>query len=227
MIQVANITTYLQRIKEAIYGEEVRGSIYDALLAMNTESTNAMRSASTALDSAQQYSHHPARPDKTTKTWWIWNIDTRQYEDSHIGSEIEGPRGVGITDIRLTSGDNTPGTVNVYTVETTDGDSYNISVWNGRNGDGSGDVLGKTFDLLIPASGWSNRRITIADDRLLALSTQKYFISAYEACRREYLSCEVRPNDITANGFITFTCETVPTNDLLVDVIRFELAANG
>lgn len=50
---MANISTYLQKIMEAVYGEEVRGSIHDALAAMNVESSDAMRFAATAKDSAE------------------------------------------------------------------------------------------------------------------------------------------------------------------------------
>ena len=35
---MADISSYLQKILDAIYGEEVRGSIHDALAAMNVES---------------------------------------------------------------------------------------------------------------------------------------------------------------------------------------------
>ena len=49
---MANISTYLQKILSAIYGEEVRGSIHDALSAMNVESSSAMEYAKTAKDSA-------------------------------------------------------------------------------------------------------------------------------------------------------------------------------
>ena len=40
---MANISTYLQKILAAVYGEEVRSSIHDALAAMNVESSNAMQ----------------------------------------------------------------------------------------------------------------------------------------------------------------------------------------
>lgn len=50
---MADISSFLKKILSAIYGEEVRGSIYDALAAMNTESSSAMEFASTAKDSAQ------------------------------------------------------------------------------------------------------------------------------------------------------------------------------
>ena len=50
---MADISSYLQKILDAIYGEEVRGSIHDALAAMNVESNNAMTFAATAQDSAR------------------------------------------------------------------------------------------------------------------------------------------------------------------------------
>lgn len=45
---MADISSFLKKILSAIYGEEVRGSIHDALAAMNTESSSAMEFASTA-----------------------------------------------------------------------------------------------------------------------------------------------------------------------------------
>lgn len=327
---MANISTYLQKIMAAVYGEEVRGSIHDALAAMNTESSNAMEFAATAKDSAkasadtakghadtatkkagealssadrakasetsakaselnaiskateattaaaeakasetaaanseavttqkaneaaasqtaaaqseaeakvsetaaaasalsaQQYSGKPPKPQDGT--WWIWDAAQQKYIDSGIGCDLVGPTGNGIKDIQLTKGDHTPGTTDIYTVTTTDGATYNISVYNGRNGTGAGDVLGIWFDLVLPASGWLNGEITIADSRLMALSTHKYFVSADEASREEYLECGVQPRDITTTGFITFKNYTDPSEDITVNVIRFELSANG
>lgn len=49
---MADISSFLKKILEAIYGEEVRGSIHDALAAMNKESSSAMEFAATAKDSA-------------------------------------------------------------------------------------------------------------------------------------------------------------------------------
>ena len=109
----------------------------------------------------------------------------------------------------------------------TDGTTYNISVYNGLNGTGAGDMLGVTFDLLIPAAGWQDGSITVADSRFIALATHKYFIDAYADGRDAYIKCNVQPKDIIINGFITFTSETQPTADLTVNVIRMELSANG
>ena len=309
MIELANISTLLQKILDAVYGEEVRSSIHDALAAMNTESSNAMQYASTARDSAQasasaaqvsastatqkasaaassatsaktseinadaaksaaqaakiaaetakavaetaknealdaqnaagisaaaaaasaisaqQYSGKPPKPQNGT--WWVWDADQQKYIDSGIGCDLVGPTGNGIKDIQLTNGDHTPGTTDTYTVTMTDGSTTAISVYNGRNGTGTGDVLGIFFDLVLPVSGWVNGEITIADSRLLAMATHKYLIDADEASREEYLECNVQARNITTTGFITFKNDTKPTMDLTVNVIRLELSANG
>lgn len=313
---MASISTYLQKILDAVYGEEVRSSIHDALAAMNEESSNAMEYAVTAKDSAaasassardsaetaaqkaneaifsaegvleakiaaldaasraeeseanaanseriatknasdaeaakavaenaqnfaalsasdaavsaalaQKYSGKPPKPQDGT--WWIWNAETGQYEDTQIGCELIGPSGVSIEDIQLTSGDHTPGTTDIYTVTLTDGTTYNISVYNGRNGTGAGDVLGIEFDLVLPASGWSNGCLTVSDSRLAAMSKYKYFLSADEASQEEFIDCGVQAKDITTDGFLIFTNQEAPTLDLTVHVVRFELGANG
>lgn len=200
-------------------------SARDAASADADNATQAASDAAASALSAQQYSGKPPKPQDGT--WWIWDAAQQKYLDSGIGCDLVGPTGNGIKNIQLTSGDHSPGTTDVYTVTMTDGTTTNISVYNGRNGTGAGDVLGIWFDLVLPASGWANGEITIADNRLLALSTHKYFVSADEASREEYLECGVQPRDITTTGFITFKNDTDPSEDIMVNVIRFELSANG
>lgn len=196
----------------------------EAEAAKKAASDSADNAAASAL-SAEQYSGKPPKPQDGT--WWIWDADKQDYIDTKIGCELVGPIGIGIESILLTNGNHTPGTTDIYTVKLTDGTTYNISVYNGRNGTGAGDVLGIWFDLVIPAVGWKDGKITIADDRLLALSTHQYFLRASQASRAEFLECNVQPEDITTTGFITFTNNTDPTEDLTVNLIRFELSANG
>ena len=40
---MANVSTYLAKILAAVYGEEVRQSIHDAIAAMNVESSQAIQ----------------------------------------------------------------------------------------------------------------------------------------------------------------------------------------
>ena len=182
-------------------------------------------SAAKSALTAQQYSGKPPKPQDGT--WWIWDADQQKYLDSGIACDLVGPTGNGIQDIKLTKGDHTPGTTDIYTVTMTDGSTMTISVYNGRNGTGTGDVLGISFDLVLPVSGWANGEITVADSRLLALATHKYLVDADEASREEYLECNVQARNITPTGFITFKNDTDPTMDLTVNVIRLELSANG
>ena len=182
-------------------------------------------SAAKSALTAQQYSGKPPKPQDGT--WWIWDADQQKYLDSGIACDLVGPTGNGIQDIKLTKGDHTPGTTDIYTVTMTDGSTMTISVYNGRNGTGTGDVLGISFDLVLPVSGWANGEITVADSRLLALATHKYLVDADEASREEYLECNVQARNITTTGFITFKNDTDPTMDLTVNIIRLELSANG
>lgn len=69
-----------------------------------------------------------------------------------------------------------------------------------------------------------NERI---QEEAIALSNHKYLVGADQSCRYEYLDCNVQPRDITQSGFITFTSDADPTVDILVNVIRLELAGNG
>lgn len=202
-----------------------------AQTAADNASTDADDAAQAAADaaasalSAQQYSGKPPKPQDGT--WWIWDAAQQKYLDSGISCDLLGPTGNGIKDIKLTKGDHTPGTTDIYTVTMTDGTTTPISVYNGRNGTGAGDVLGIAFDLVLPASGWVDGELTVADSRLLALATHKYLIDADEASREEYLECNVQARNITTTGFITFKNDTDPTIDLTVNVIRLELSANG
>ena len=160
-------------------------------------------------------------------TWWIWDAEKGTYVNTNISCELTGPTGNGIQSIQLTQGNHMPGSTDIYTVTMTDGSKYNIAVYNGLNGTGTGDVLGIHFDLVLPASGWSNGSITVAESRLVAAAKYKYLIDAYEASREEYLECNVRPKDISTTGFITFVNDTDPIKDITVNIVRLELSVNA
>lgn len=182
-------------------------------------------SAAESAATAQQYSGKPPKPENGT--WWIWDAEKGTYVNTNISCELTGPTGNGIQSIQLTQGNHTPGSTDIYTVTMTDGSKYNIAVYNGLNGTGTGDVLGIHFDLVLPASGWSNGSITVAESRLVAAAKYKYLIDAYEASREEYLECSVRPKDISTTGFITFVNDTDPIKDITVNIVRLELSVNA
>ena len=65
---MADISQYLRAIKIAKYGEEVRGSIHDAIEAMNEESSAAKEAAETAKDSAKASAAAAATSASSAKT---------------------------------------------------------------------------------------------------------------------------------------------------------------
>ena len=201
--------------------ENARESAENSEANAKTYKESAAESAATE----QQYSGKPPKPENGT--WWIWDAEKGTYVNTNISCELTGPTGNGIQSIQLTQGNHTPGSTDIYTVTMTDGSKYNIAVYNGLNGTGTGDVLGIHFDLVLPASGWSNGSITVAESRLVAAAKYKYLIDAYEASREEYLECSVRPKDISTTGFITFVNDTDPIKDITVNIVRLELSVNA
>ena len=195
--------------------------------AAKADAADSASAAEKSAEKAQQYSGKPPKIDPETRTWWIWDAEAGDYYDTHMTSEIQGPIGIGIEDIVLTEGNHMPGTTDIYTVTLTNGTEYTISVYNGRNGEGAGDVLGIWFDLTIPVDGWIDGEATVSDERLIALATHKYLVDSDSSCRDEYEDCHVRAKDITQNGQITFASDTDPSMELIVNVVRLELSANG
>lgn len=196
------------------------------------DAESSQRAAETARDeteviarNAQQYATKPPKPQNGT--WWIWNAEMQEYADSGVSCELEGPRGVGVESFAQTGGDHSPGSTDIYTLTLTDGSSVSVPVYNGRNGEGSGDVRGCVFELTLPTSGWTEGTLTVEDERLLASAMYRYFISAGEACRDEFLRCAVRPDNITVSGRMAFTGRETPAADITVEVIRLELPGSS
>lgn len=166
----------------------------DAASAAESDAQDAAQSAQTA----QQYSGNPPKPQNGT--WWIWNAETQEYQDSGIKSvlaivksyssiedmqadvgnmqegdlviiatddisdpdnsklyvhngvswtflsDLSGIEGVGIAKIEQTGGTHAPGTTDTYTITLTDGSEYQITVYNGADGQGAGDMLRSVYD---------------------------------------------------------------------------------
>lgn len=68
-------------------------------------------------------------------------------ETGGIGPTGErGPTGNGIASFARTSGNGAPGTIDIYTLTMTDGQTEFLSVYNGRDGLGAGDMLLSVYD---------------------------------------------------------------------------------
>lgn len=127
-----------------------------------------------------------------------------------------------------------------------DGSTKDAGYCRGASGAGTGDMLAsdydsggavkaaggiaaystpKAIDVTLPSSGWSNNpssgwfHQTISNALFLA-SGYKYIIGPAYASSDAYNSAKVKAKDVTTNGQITFTCETMPTAALTVQILR-------
>lgn len=142
-------------------------------------------------------------------------------------SDLSGIQGVGIANITLTSGQHLPGTTDTYTITLTDGTDYTFSVYNGRNGEGAGDVNGIAFQIVVPASGWVDGTLSVQDARFLSAGRYNYIVGTASENRDEYVECGLWAEDILTDGTITFHSEVDPEKDMKVNILRLEVNSDG
>lgn len=83
--------------------------------------------------------------DLTTSTFTVYNG-----KDGGVGPQ--GPQGLagrGIQSISKKSGNGAPGTTDIYTIQYTDGDSFEFAVYNGKDGENSSQVITDSNILLV------------------------------------------------------------------------------
>lgn len=79
---------------------------------------------------------------------------------------IQGPMGT-ITSIVKTSGTGAPGTTDIYTITCSDGSTAEFSVYNGKDGTGTGDMERSTYD----TTGKAQDIFKYVDDRVASIKT--------------------------------------------------------
>lgn len=124
---MANISAYLQAILDAVYGEQVRGSIHDAIEIINDVS-EVVISAGTAVTSASSSStgFYEDSLYINTNTDDLWKcIGTDSWQ------KVANIRGIGISSLVKTS---TSGNVDTYTITFDDGNTETYDVTNGIDG---------------------------------------------------------------------------------------------
>lgn len=130
---MANISSYLAAILSAVYGEDVRGSIHDAIEIINDVS-EVVLSTGTAVSSATSSStgFYDGSLYINTSTMELWKcIGTNSWQSQGILKGADGSDGSGITSIVKTS---TVGLVDTYTITFDDGNTTTFDITNGQNG---------------------------------------------------------------------------------------------
>ena len=130
---MADISSYLAAIMAAVYGEDVRGSIHDAIdiinkvgeVVLNTgTAVTGPTSSSTGFYDGSFYIN--------TNTYELWKcIGTDAWQSQGVLKGADGADGSGIASIVKTS---TVGLVDTYTITFDDGSTETYQVTNGQNG---------------------------------------------------------------------------------------------
>lgn len=130
---MADISSYLAAIMAAVYGEDVRGSIHDAIdiinkvgeVVLNTgTAVTGPTSSSTGFYEGSFYIN--------TNTYELWKcIGTDSWQSQGVLKGADGADGSGIASIVKTS---TVGLVDTYTITFDDGSTETYQVTNGQNG---------------------------------------------------------------------------------------------
>lgn len=85
------------------------------------------------------------------------------------------------------------------------------------------DVQHSGITVTLPAASWSGRAQTINHASLLADSNYYYLVGADAECATAYGNAGVKASNVTTNGQMTFQCESAPSVDLTVHILRLEV----
>ena len=127
---MADISSYLAAIMSAVYGEDVRGSIHDAIELINDVS-EVVLSTGTAVTGPTSSSTGFYKDSFyiNTSTMELWKcIGTNSWQSQGV---LKGDDGTGITSIDKTG---TSGLVDTYTITFDDGNTTTFDVTNGADG---------------------------------------------------------------------------------------------
>ena len=160
---MADISTELARILSAIYGEDVRGSIHDAIEKINDVSevvlTTGTAVTSPSSSSTGFYDDSLYLNTDTFELWKCTGVNT--WASQGILKGDPGEDGNGIASIAKTA---TSGLVDTYTITYTDGTTSTFNVTNGANGtDGSDGVSVTGVSLISKVGLLATYRMTFSD----------------------------------------------------------------
>jgi len=82
------------------------------------------------------------------------------------------------------------------------------------------DVQHVGVTLTLPSKSWISGVQTVGHEVFLANSAYRYLVGCDATCLGEYSNAVVKADNVTVNGQMTFRCETTPTKDLTVNIIR-------
>ncbi len=127
---MADISSYLAAIMSAVYGEDVRGSIHDAIEIINDVSEVVLTTGTAVTGpTSSSTGYYTDSLYLNTSTMELWKcVGTNSWASQ---GNLKGADGNGITDISKTS---TSGLVDTYTITFDDGGTETFDITNGADG---------------------------------------------------------------------------------------------
>ena len=130
---MADISSYLAAIMAAVYGEDVRGSIHDAIEIINDVSEVVLNTGTAVTGpTSSSTGFYKDSFYINTSTMELWKcIGTDSWQSQGVLKGADGADGNGIVSITKTA---TVGLVDTYTITYDDGTTTTYDVTNGQNG---------------------------------------------------------------------------------------------
>ena len=130
---MADISSYLAAIMAAVYGEDVRGSIHDAIEIINDVSEVVLNTGTAVTGpTSSSTGFYKDSFYINTNTMELWKcIGTDSWQSQGVLKGADGADGNGIVSITKTA---TVGLVDTYTITYDDGTTTTYDVTNGQNG---------------------------------------------------------------------------------------------
>ncbi|MBR2550567.1 MAG: hypothetical protein IKE92_11250 [Clostridiales bacterium] len=130
---MADISSYLAAIMAAVYGEDVRGSIHDAIEIINDVSEVVLNTGTAVTGpTSSSTGFYKDSFYINTNTMELWKcIGTDSWQSQGVLKGADGADGNGIVSIVKTA---TVGLVDTYTITYDDGTTTTYDVTNGQNG---------------------------------------------------------------------------------------------
>ena len=79
------------------------------------------------------------------------------------------------------------------------------------------------FTVTLSASGWSDNVQTISNEKFVSAG-YAYTVAPASSSFADYADAMVYADDVTTNGQMVFHCDSVPTADLTVNIVRMVTA---
>jgi hypothetical protein len=163
----------------------------------------------TLLDTPNEYigiastSSATAPADYTGYSWYQWKGLKGDTGETGLTGETgaTGATGNGIASITRTSGNGAPGTTDTYTITFTDATTATFTVYNGADGEGSGDMLKATYDPTnINASAFNVDNHVSGTTNKVYTATEQTKLSGIEAGANNYTHPATHSADIIVDG---------------------------